>query len=126
MIFWGEHHDTANRMRNNVTTRHHSHSVQECLLRATLCANKQRTWGLLRVPSNHSTTTSSHHIFGMSRELVQPTQGNNKKRMDRVEHCPINSALHARWTLIIILNMINLPLIVNIAGGRLASLHPIR
>src|SRR6266581_7418232 len=132
MIYWGEHHSISNRIRNNRTAGRHSHSIQEYRLRATLCANRQLTWGLVRVPPNRITSIRYRHVFVASRanlrlrDLAWPIPGNSQKQICLVEQRHINRAPNARWTSIVIFNMRILRLIVNVAGEHQGLLPPIR
>src|SRR3989442_1963894 len=132
MIFWGDHHNAANKARKNLTILHRRKSDLVLLHRAILCANKQQTWYPVRASVHRVISTNCHHILAVSkvntyhRPSPQPTPGNGQKLMMHVDWCHISSNVSAIWISIVILETRVSRLGEIVAGAFLGLLLPIR
>src|SRR5260370_16059638 len=131
MIFWGDHHNAANKTRKNLTILHRRKS-DRFLLRATLGATKLQTWYRGRAPVHRVISTNCRHILAVSkvntypRRPAQPIPGSGQKLMMHVDWCLISSIPSAIWISIVILETMVSLLAEIVAGAFPQLLLPIR
>src|SRR5579864_4205510 len=132
MIFWGDHHNAANKTRKNLTILHRRKSDKVLLHRATLCANKRQTWYPARAPVHRVISTKCRRILAVSRVNTYPrrttqlTPGSGQKLMMHVDWCHISSNPSAKWISMVILEMRVSRLVEIVVGASPGLLLPIR